>query len=263
MDTFNLIGIAVVALATGMFLLSVIGLALVVLFWKTRKIIIPKVTLLLLTGLEVPIKKLVGVFSLDGSFVDKMVAHMRNTLNRDAYASVPYNKRAVFMPQCLRHPDCPARLTVEGIKCVNCGRCGLGEIKKEVELVGMQFYIAPGSSLIKRMIIKNKPHAILGVGCSMEVKEGGVMMAAAGMPAQAVILSHDGCVDTRVDVRKVLDTVFLCKDQTKAHVLSEERMAGIASKWPAQRLAGDEEREAARQRYFDAEVGVFSARRVR
>jgi len=239
MDTFNLIGVGVVVLASTLLFLSLMGLLTVVLFWKTRKIVVPKITLLLVTGLEVPIKKLGRVFKIDDASIDHTVANMRNLLNKKAYSKVPYSMRAVFMPQCLRHPDCPARTNEEGILCVNCGRCGLGELKYEAESRGMRFFIAPGSSLIKRMILKYKPEAVFGVGCPMEIKEGGAAMSALRMPSQVVILLRDGCVNTRVDVEKMFETMFLTDDLRMPHTLDQSRLDYIKSLWACEKKVID------------------------
>ena len=70
--------------------------------------------------------------------------------------------RFIFMPQCVRSTECPAKLTPEGIKCVNCGRCSVGEAKKYAEGLGYRFFIVPGSSFIKRIIKKYRPQSHSG-----------------------------------------------------------------------------------------------------
>ena len=51
---------------------------------------------------------------------------IHNTMNASAFSRVPLSERAVFVPQCLRSAKCPAHLTPEGLKCVNCGQCTVG-----------------------------------------------------------------------------------------------------------------------------------------
>jgi hypothetical protein len=78
----------------------------------------------------------------------------------------------VFMPQCLRNKNCPARLTSEGIKCVECGQCVISTVKKKAEGLGYKFFIVPGGSFIRRIAREHRPKAIVGVACRPEVKEG-------------------------------------------------------------------------------------------
>ncbi|MDD5111926.1 MAG: DUF116 domain-containing protein [Candidatus Altiarchaeota archaeon] len=206
-----LIGIAILTI---MLLLAiaaavVLGVISVYVFHKSRRVFIPKVTLFVLSFLEAPIKYALMLFRVDENVVDQMLIQIRNSLYFDAYRKTPYDKRAIFLPQCLRSPNCPAKLTPEGIKCVECGQCGIAEVKKAAESLGYLFFIVPGSSFIRRMVKKYKPEAILGVGCSMEVKEGTAMMASAGLPVQGVMLLRDGCVDTRVEVKDLMEKIRL------------------------------------------------------
>jgi len=187
--------------------LTVIGIVLSLLFFRTRQIVIPGVTLFILNLLEAPIRYLLWAFGIWEDVVSRMIIEVRNILYRERFDKVPYSERALFLPQCLRNPNCPAPLTPEGIRCLNCGRCGIGKIKEASEALGYKFFISPGSSLVKRMVKKYRPKAILGVGCSMEVKEGTSKMASYGLPVQGVLLERDGCVDTRVEVLKLMERI--------------------------------------------------------
>ncbi len=97
---------------------------------------------------------------------------IHNAMNANAFSLVPLAQRAIFVPQCLRSAKCPAHLTPEGLKCVNCGQCTVGEAKILLEKLGYRIFVIPGSSFIKRMVKKYHPKAIVGVGCLTEVKEG-------------------------------------------------------------------------------------------
>ncbi|ODS41802.1 MAG: hypothetical protein MSIBF_00020 [Candidatus Altiarchaeales archaeon IMC4] len=224
-DVLYLLGAIMVFFAAAGVVLSLVGAALVVLFSKRNKLFISRTTLIILRAFEVPIKYLLSLFGMDGDVLDRMLVGIENNLYKNAFSKVPYKKRAIFFPQCLRHPECPAKLSPEGIQCIGCGRCGLGEIKKDAEKLGVMFFIVPGSSFIKRMIRKYKPLAVIGVGCSMEVKEGMQMMAEIGLPTQAVTLLRDGCMDTRVDVDKLMQAIMMPRENDL------ERTEEIARKW--------------------------------
>lgn len=202
-----LTGLGLIALLVVLTGLVMLGLAAVVLFWRTRRILIPSVTLFVLDFLEVPIKYLLWLFRIEENVVESMIVDIRNRLYKNAFSKIPYNERLLFLPQCLRHPDCPAPLTFEGIQCKSCGRCGIFRIKHLAESLGYGVFIAPGSTIVKRMVKKYRPKAVLGVGCSMEVREGSAKMASYGLPVHGIILLRDGCVDTRIDVVKLIEKI--------------------------------------------------------
>jgi len=223
-----LITVAVLTLiAAALIVLAVLlGAISVLVFQNTRRVFIPRLTLFVLSFLEVPIKYAMWIFRVDESVLDQMMVQIRNNLYREAYAKTAPGRRAIFLPQCLRNSNCPAKLTPEGIKCVECGQCGIADIKKIAEANGYLFFIVPGSSFVKRMVKKYKPEAILGVGCPMEVKEGTAMMASIGLPVQGVMLLKDGCVDTRVSVGELLEKINLNNGKGKVDAQEVERISG-------------------------------------
>jgi uncharacterized protein len=217
-------------------LLSV-GLILSLIFLKTRKIIVPNIALPILSLLESPLRFILWRIHSESDIVSSMMIDLINLRYKDSYINTPYEKRMIFLPQCLRDTKCPAPLTDEGIKCINCGRCGIGMLKDEAEQRGTPLFIAPGSSLIKRMIKKYYPKAILGVGCSMEVKEGTTIISSIGLPVQGVKLLRDGCVNTRVDIEKLYELILSPPTERyniKNHPKDLQRAKDISDRWSSQ-----------------------------
>ncbi|MBD3388694.1 MAG: DUF116 domain-containing protein [Candidatus Altiarchaeales archaeon] len=244
MDLFSILaGLALVLGAFMLFagvmgiLLTVVGVASALIFLKTRQIIVPRVTLFILNILEAPVRYMLWMFGIEEDVVSNLVIEVRNLLYTRSYNKTPYKDRAIFLPQCLRNPKCPAPLTPEGIKCMGCGRCGIGAIKDEAERLGTRVFIAPGSSLIKRMVKKYRPKAILGVGCHMEVNEGTAKMASYGLPVQGVVLDRDGCVDTRVNVLELLERIKSHSAYGRYHIEEDlefqEKAVEISKLWGA------------------------------
>lgn len=183
-------------------------------YWKTGRVFVPRILVFFMGLVESPLRMLIRLFKIDDKKLDYAIISIRNNLYRPTFAKVPYAKRAIFIPQCLRSPECPAKLSPEGIQCINCGRCGLGELKKFCESLGCMFFIAPGGTFVKRMVIKYKPNAVLGVGCTMEVRAGTDMIARIGLPVQGVLLKRSGCFDTRVDLERLMHTIALSEVET-------------------------------------------------
>ena len=77
--------------------------------------------------LESVIKALFLLARADASMVDDVGIRLRNYINRKKFLRIPHTGRFIFIPQCVRSVDCPAKLTPEGIKCIGCGRCDVGE----------------------------------------------------------------------------------------------------------------------------------------
>ncbi|NLX50383.1 MAG: DUF116 domain-containing protein [Methanospirillum sp.] len=153
-----------------------------------------------------------AIFKAVGLGEEEMLAFfvkLGNTMNARAFAEIPVKERAIFLPQCLRSAECPADLTPEGLRCKRCNRCSVGEAIGVLEGYGYRVFIVPGSTLIKRMVKKYRPRALIGVGCLSEVKEGLEMADRLGIVGLGVVTLRDGCVETLVDWPSVYETALL------------------------------------------------------
>jgi len=212
---FYLVGKSVVLIAFLILILSILGALLILYSFKTGHFFAAKLMLISISLLESVIKSIFWLFRADYTIVDDVGVRLRNYVNRPKFLQVPPDRRFIFMPQCVRSTECPAKLTPEGISCVNCGRCGVGEAKRIAEAQGYKFFIVPGSSFIKRIIKKYRPEAIVGVGCQMEIKEGLDLCHSHDVPAQGVLLSKAGCVSTTLDWDQFHETIAVRADGGK------------------------------------------------
>ena len=130
--------------------------------------------------------------------------------------------------QSFRLGPLPLQRTPAGLRCVNCGRCEVGPAKIFAEDLGYRFFLAPGSSVIKRMIKKYRPRAIVGVGCPMEIKEGLELCQGHDIPAIGVPLLTNGCVSTTLDWGRFYEVIS--DRRAAAPPREEEAEIGIFSR---------------------------------
>ena len=208
MDTiFYLLGKGIVILALIILAMSIFGAVLILYSFKTGHFFAARLMLISISLLESVIKALFLLARADDSIVDDVGVRLRNYINRKKFLCIPHDRRFIFIPQCVRSIDCPAKLTPEGIKCIGCGRCNVGEAKKFAEGLGYRFFVVSGSSFIKRIIKKYRPEAIIGVGCQLEIKEGLDLCHSHDIPAIGIPLSRAGCVSTTLDWEKLYDEI--------------------------------------------------------
>ncbi|MFH1239769.1 MAG: DUF116 domain-containing protein [Candidatus Diapherotrites archaeon] len=161
------------------------------------------------------------IFGLNERMRNYTHIEIRNKLNEFTYKTVPYNKRILFLPHCLKVAGvCKAPLTDEGLnldfcdKCEAADQCQINEIKKIAEeMKYMKIAVAPGGSMVHKIIAKYKPKAVLGVCCYNEAIMAFEKIKGKNMGAQAVLLMRDGCKDTAVNVDEVKEKLELCKNE--------------------------------------------------
>lgn len=193
---FAIIGESVVYSVIILLIIAILGSLLVAYSFKTERFIFPNFMLFSITILENLVKALFRLVGADDGIVDDVSIALQNKISFKKFRNTPVDKRMIFLPQCLRAIDCPSKLSPEGMKCINCGSCEIGNARKYAEAFGYRVFIVPGSSFIKRLVRKHKPTAILGVGCMTEVKAGLEMCQKLNLYGVGLILDRAGCVST-------------------------------------------------------------------
>jgi hypothetical protein len=79
----------------------------------------------------------------------------------------------------------------------------IGVLKDKGEDLGYQVFIIPGSTFLKKIIEENDFKAVLGVACYQDLNLA--MMKLNKFSCQGVPLLRDGCVNTKVDYKAVLE----------------------------------------------------------
>jgi hypothetical protein len=180
---------------------TIVLFVIFLIYQKTKKIIFPKLTLILIYLFEGFLKSLFMLLGLKKELVALFIIDVFNKYFYDKFKKT--KKRILFLPQCLRSAQCPAPATPYGIRCLKCGKCKIKDIIEFAEKLGYKVCVATGGTMVKRVMAKEKPEGVVGVGCIFEVKEGLELCHLYGIPAQGVILSKDGCVETDVDVNEL------------------------------------------------------------
>lgn len=134
---------------------------------------------------------------------------LSNEVWRDTLALIPYERRILLLPQCLRSKDCNAEMDEFGLICDECGRCPIGKLQAEAEGVGYVVLIAEGTTVVTQLLASGKVDAVIGVSCTSALERSFPHMASHAVPGMAIPLFKNGCVSTEVDVDWVMDAIHL------------------------------------------------------
>jgi geranylgeranyl pyrophosphate synthase len=132
---------------------------------------------------------------------------------RDALAGIPYERRLLLLPKCLRvESKCPAPFDEFGLLCKRCGLCSIQDLQEEAERLGYAVLVAEGSAIVMSIIETGKIEAIVGVSCLSVLERAFPYMEAAAVPGIAIPLLQDDCIDTSVDTDWVWEIIHLTSD---------------------------------------------------
>ncbi|MBN1673079.1 MAG: polyprenyl synthetase family protein [Kiritimatiellae bacterium] len=141
---------------------------------------------------------------------DFLTVLISNEVWRDTIAGIPYERRILLLPQCLRtRARCRAQMDEFGLLCEECGQCPIGALQAEAEGLGYVVLIAEGTTVVTKLLEQGKIDAVIGVSCLSALERSFPYMAAEAIPGIAIPLWRDGCDSTAVDVDWVRDAVRL------------------------------------------------------
>ena len=177
---------------------------------ERREALVPP---LVLDELRVQADAVVAGAGIDPTYRDYVGILVNNEVWSDHLASVPFDRRLLLLPKCLRVEDkCPAPFDEFGLLCKQCGLCTIQDLQEEAERLGYAVLVAEGSALVMALIQSGQVDAIVGVSCLSVLERAFPYMEAAAIPGVAIPLLQDDCRDTAVDIDWIWSVVHLTSD---------------------------------------------------
>ena len=163
--------------------------------------------------IKVHANKLVEILKCDPLYREYIGVLLNNEMWREQLATVPFERRLLLLPKCLRvESKCPAPFDEFGLLCKQCGLCSIQDLQAEAEKLGYATLVAEGSAIVMSLIQTGKVEAIVGVSCLSVLERAFPYMEAAAIPGVAIPLLQDDCIDTTVDLDWVWEYIHLTSD---------------------------------------------------
>src|SRR6266550_2130172 len=158
-------------------------------------------------------ESLIARNGMESKFTDYVAVLLNSEVWREQLATVPFERRLLLLPKCLRVEDkCPAPFDEFGLLCKQCGLCSIQDLQVEAERLGYAVLVAEGSAIVMSIIATGKIDAIVGVSCLSVLEKAFPYMESAAIPGIAIPLLQDDCRDTTVDLDWVWDVIHLTSD---------------------------------------------------
>lgn len=155
-------------------------------------------------------RRLLAGMNLPEAYVGWTMVALASAFWHDQVAAVPYHRRLLLLPRCLRNERvCLAECDETGLRCRDCGACSLSELRAQAERNGYRVMIAEGSPVVMKIILAGEADALLGVACLDVLEKTLDRILLAGIPCTAVPLLTSGCHNTSADedwIRQMIAT---------------------------------------------------------
>ncbi len=154
--------------------------------------------------------EVVRTTSMDPKYADFAKILLNNEVWGPVLAAVPFDRRLLLLPQCLRDAsDCKGRIDEFGLVCARCGACVICDLQRHALELGYVVLVAEGSAVVTSLIETGKVQAVVGVSCMAMLGRVFPHMQAAAIPGVALPLLYDGCADTAANIDWVIDAIYL------------------------------------------------------
>jgi hypothetical protein len=154
---------------------------------------------------------------LGNEYRDWVTVVLNSETWRPAVAATPPDRRLLLLPQCLRdHANCPGEIDEWGLVCKGCGRCVIHSLKAEAEALGYVVLVSEGTAAVLALVKSGQVRAFVGSSCMSTLEKVFPVVSMVGVPAIAVPLLYDGCINTALDVDWLTDAMRLGIDEAES-----------------------------------------------
>jgi len=173
--------------------------------------------------LEVHGHALLEKMGLPEGYLGFAMVMLGNGFWREQFVSIPFDKRILLLPHCLKHVEaCTAHYDEFGLHCEACGACAIADFKLKAEQLGYKILVAEGTPIVLKIIVSGHIDGILGVACLNVLEKALDKVIQSGVPAYAVPLHSSNCKSTAVDNDWVLEALETFEEksavQTRTYV---------------------------------------------
>ncbi len=148
--------------------------------------------------------RLVGVSKgkVQQSFIELNNHLVRSNANR----ARPH-RLLILLPHCIQDFDCNLKITANIRNCKGCGKCEIKELIELADEYEVKIAVATGGTLARRIIVENRPEAIVAVACELDLTSG--VQDSYPIPVIGILNDrpHGPCINTKVDIQKVRDAI--------------------------------------------------------
>lgn len=113
----------------------------------------------------------------------------------------------ILIPHCVQKNSCKLKVTTDIDNCKTCGLCNIGDLVKLKEKFNINIFVATGGTLARKIIMDNKPKAIIAVACERDLTSG--VQDVKKIPVLGVFNKRPNgpCVDTSIDISEIENAI--------------------------------------------------------
>jgi uncharacterized protein len=140
--------------------------------------------------------------------VQQSFIELNNHLVRSNNHRTLPDKMLILLPHCIQDFDCEIKITGNIKNCKRCGKCEIKDLVDISEQYQVKIAVATGGTLARRIIVENRPEAIVAVACELDLTSG--IQDSYPIPVIGILNERPNgpCINTKVDIQKVRNAIL-------------------------------------------------------
>jgi len=140
--------------------------------------------------------------------VQQSFIELNNHLVRSNNHRTLPGKLLILLPHCIQDFDCEIKITGNIKNCKRCGKCEIKDLVDISEQYQVKIAVATGGTLARRIIVENRPEAIVAVACELDLTSG--IQDSYPIPVIGILNERPNgpCINTKVDIQKVREAIL-------------------------------------------------------
>jgi hypothetical protein len=156
-----------------------------------------------------PLMILMGkIVGISKERVRQSFVELNNHLIRSNRHRVLPDKLLLLLPHCIQNFDCKIKITGNIRNCEGCGKCEIKDLIELADQYHLKIAVATGGTLARRIVLENKPEAIVAVACELDLTAG--IQDTYPIPVIGILNERPNgpCINTKADIEKVRNAII-------------------------------------------------------
>lgn len=143
------------------------------------------------------------ILKISKNDIRKVYVHLNNKYIFSISHRIKSEDIMILTPHCIQKNFCKHKITNNIENCAGCGKCNVDDLVKLKQKYNIKVFIATGGTLARKIILENKPKAIIAVACERDLTSG--IQDVSKIPVVGVFNKRPNgpCIDTQMDISEV------------------------------------------------------------
>ena len=166
-----------------------------------------KVSLTVLSVLFPLVISIGKLLSVNKNEIRRIFVHLNNSYIYSQKYSLNGEDIMLLSPHCIQKSFCNFKVTYDVSNCKRCGKCSVDRFLTLREKYGVKVFIATGGTLARKIIVENRPKAVVAIACERDLTSG--IQEVVKIPVLGVYNERPSgpCFNTEVNIENVENAI--------------------------------------------------------